>query len=73
MGNFYQCNFRKSTARTTAWIPERGAKVGNIVEFKDGTKRDGGWEVVSVGNAMDEKNLHDMNEMHRVHRNGSDI
>ncbi len=73
MANVFQCNFRKDNARTTAWIAERGAKVGNVVEFKSGENRDPGWEVISVGGCMDEKDLHNFNRMHRAHRQGSDI
>jgi hypothetical protein len=73
MGNFYQCSFERENSHTVAWIPERGAKVGAVVEFKDGDKRDAGWKVVRVGGRMDEKQLHDFNSMNRSHRQGSDV
>ena len=74
MGNMIQCRLRKDSSRTTSWIPERGAKVGMVVELKSPNgQKDAGWEVVSVGGKMDEKDLHDINKMHRTHRQGSDI
>ena len=74
MGNMIQCRLRKDSSRTTSWIPERGAKVGMVVELKSPNgHKDAGWEVVSVGGKMDEKDLHDINKMHRTHRQGSDI
>ena len=46
---FYkQCTFKSDNSTTTAWIPERGAKVGKRVTFKDDDS-DQIWTVVSVG------------------------
>lgn len=43
---WFQCRFRKGPAETVAWIEERGARVGALVELKtaDGEQ----WEVVEV-------------------------
>ena len=45
---FYkQCSFKSGNKHTTAWIPERGAKVGLTMTFEgDGPER---WTVISVG------------------------
>lgn len=44
---FYrQCIFKQGNTQQTAWIEERGAKVGCRVTFKDDAS--GFWEVVSV-------------------------
>jgi len=63
-----QCTLRKENSHTTAWIPEHGAIVGNIVELK--TLKEPGWEVISVGGSMDEADLREHTKMHQVHRQG---
>ena len=70
MGDMKQCNLRKGNSHTTVWIPEHGAIVGNIVELK--TFKESGWEVIAVGESMDEKDLYEHAKMHQVHRHGSD-
>lgn len=44
---FYQCNLSQGSARTQAYIPERGAGVGKMIEIKeDGFT--GRWRVEQV-------------------------
>lgn len=45
MKTYYQCRLRRGTSVTTAWIEDRGARVGAIVELLP-AKED--WEVVEV-------------------------
>jgi len=48
MKYYKQCTFRQEKTVTTAWIEERGAKVGKKVKFKD-ADNDDWWDVISVG------------------------
>ena len=34
MATYYQCRFRRGDPETIAWIEERGAKIGALVELK---------------------------------------
>lgn len=64
---WFQCRFRKAGEETVAWIEERGAKVGALVELKtaDGEK----WEVAEVylpgldGAALRAKHANDRNAL----------
>lgn len=53
MKYYKQCTFKSGNARTVAWIPEHGAKIGLSMVFKDvdDHKR---WTVVSVGSRIEE-------------------
>jgi len=44
MATYYQCRFRRGDPETIAWIEERGAKIGALVELKtaDGER----WDVI---------------------------
>lgn len=44
---YYQCNLSQGTGRTTAFIPERGAVIGKLVEIKDDLFA-GRWRVEQV-------------------------
>ena len=46
MSTYYQCRFRRGDPETIAWIEERGAKIGALVELKtaDGER----WDVIEV-------------------------
>lgn len=69
---YKQCKFKKDNSFQTAWIEERGAIIGKHVELKSCNNER--WEVVSVSPVgLSSAQLHTFNEMHRVHRNGSDI
>ena len=71
---FYkQCKLKKGTRIQTSWIPERGAKKGNIVELKSDGYKETGWEVAEVYSRISGKALQEQNSMHRVHRHGSDV
>jgi hypothetical protein len=44
---YFQCNLSQGTGRTTAYIPERGAILGKLVEIKDDLFT-GRWQVDQV-------------------------
>jgi len=49
---FYkQCTFESGEAITTAWIEEKGAKVGHSMVFKDSDEPDRRWTVLTVGDS----------------------
>jgi len=51
-----QCTFESGNYRTVAWIPERGAKLGYSMKFKDDTEGFEGrvWTVIGVSGARKE-------------------
>lgn len=72
---FYrQCVFKQGDKVQTAWIEERGAKVGARVTFKDAPDDAGLWEVESVGEErMPEKRAKEFERAYLHHRECSDI
>ena len=74
MEYYRQCTFRKGSTTQTAWIEERGAKVGLLVELKSersGNERD--WEVVSVGGRATKEMVNELGRDHMDQRKASDI
>jgi len=73
---FYrQCNLEKPNGTlTTSWIPERVAKVGQLVRLKK-RKRDPWeeWTVVSVGSRADEETVQGYSQQYKWTRPHSDI
>lgn len=51
---YRQCELQQGNLRTTAWVPESGAKVGYSFAFKD-EKEAGRWTVLSVGTTRIER------------------
>jgi hypothetical protein len=65
MGNLhYQCNLSREGTITTAWIPERGARLGAAVEVPE---LGGYWTVVHVGVSQD---LSTLKEREKINRKG---
>lgn len=62
MKQYYQCRMRRGNQELTAWIEERGAKVGAKVELKPTGDF---WEVLSVGVGLPEDLLKEHQKMHR--------
>ena len=62
---YYQCRFQRGDAHTIAWIEERGAKLGRLVELLT-LDAGGPWRVVSVGDVpLDSQALHEMQRLNR--------
>jgi hypothetical protein len=54
---YFQCSLSQGSARTQAYIPERGAGVGKMIEIKD-DGFDGLWKVDQVADkGIDERAL----------------
>ncbi len=72
MKYYRQCTFKQKTKQTTAWIEERGAKVGVNVTFQDDSS--GFWKVVAVGSLrMEEGRAKKFERAYLSHRKCSDI
>lgn len=46
---YKQCEFRRGTTRTTAWIPAWTARLGNLVQLKASEGSQVYWTVINVG------------------------
>jgi hypothetical protein len=72
MTMFYrQCKFKKDNAYQTAWIEERGAKVGSLVELKSDNHEK--WEVVEVGGRQTAEMVQELASDYKSQRKASDI
>ena len=58
---FRKCSFARTTVdgRVTlsAWVPEKFAKLGEVVKFKDDDSWDEGWVVEFVGSRKTEREV----------------
>jgi len=59
---YKQCVLRKENTEQTSWIPERFAKVGNILRLIE----DDGWLVVHVGTELSDEQVHEQKK--RIHQ-----
>jgi hypothetical protein len=69
-----QCRFRKGLREQTAWIDEKGAKIGMLVELKtekEGDQED--WQVIGVGTRKDEAYVRERERDYKKTRDASDI
>jgi hypothetical protein len=73
MSKYFQCDLSQNNSRSRAYIEERGAKVGNLVEVKeDGFT--GLWRVDSVANkGIEDAPLKDMQRKSRNYIKNTDI
>ena len=71
---YQQCELQNGTAKTVAWIEERGAKPGRIVELLDIGLEPEMWTVVKVfPHKLTKEAVHEAGYHHKTHRKGSDI
>ena len=75
---YMQCLMQRKTSIRTlevvAWIPEKFAVVGKILELTSKSKvKTNGWEVVSVGDPQDEKYVLSHERDYLLTRKASDI
>jgi len=72
MGWYKQCKFKKGDSYQHAWIEERGAKVGAMVELKSDNHEK--WEVVSVGEGRQSAEMvQELSSDYKSQRKASDI
>lgn len=67
---YYQCELEQNNTYTVGFIPEKGAKVGLMVELPD---YGGFWKVLSVGHGMTKEELSSKQASDRKQRQASDI
>lgn len=72
---YRQCTFQCGNTVQTAWIEERGAKVGSKITLKtDGEDPSKFWTVLQVGSErMPEKRAKEFERAYTKHREFSDI
>lgn len=68
-----QCLLGKSARFQVAWIREKAAVIGNIVELIDDARRSPGWRVISAGNRLPEAYLRERSRDYLRTRRASDI
>lgn len=69
---YKQCKFKKGDSYQTAWIEERGAKLGAHVELKSDNHEK--WEVVEVGlGRQTAEMVQELSSDYKSQRKASDI
>ena len=68
---YKQCKFKKDNSYQTAWIEERGAKLGAFVELKSDNHEK--WEVVHVGGRTTAEMVQELASDYKSQRKASDI
>jgi len=68
-----QCILNKGSRTQVAWIPERKARLGSIVELIDGAWRESGWHVSGVGIRLPETIVRERSRDYVNTRKASDI
>jgi len=67
--NYCQCQLKKGNVKTTSWLPEEYSKTGKFLMLK----HDDGWEVISVGQPVDYREVNDRSQDYKRTRIASDI
>jgi len=74
--NMRQCGLRRENAADRAWIPEKFAQAGRILQLKDHDtgEWEGGWCVTSVGDGVLTSDIvTERSQDHKRTREASDI
>lgn len=66
---YVQCQLSKGSMKTTAWLPQKFAKVGKALKIKG---KDG-WVVKSCGVKLEEKEALERSQDYKHQRKASDI
>ena len=68
------CLLQKGELKTTAWIPEKFAKVGKYISLKQEKDNwDDGWKVITIGTRMRTEYMLDRSQDYKQTRKASDI
>ncbi len=71
---FFHVELQKGTTHQVAWIAERGARVGAVVELLDDEENGKGWTVISVGDkSIGREEAISLRDAWRTQRDASDI
>ena len=72
-GIMVQCLLNKNSRYQVAWIREKVAYIGNVIELVEGDSRDPGWRVISAGNRLREDYLRERSRDYLRTRKASDV
>jgi hypothetical protein len=71
---FFHVELQKGSTHQVAWIAERGARVGSVVELLDDEENGKGWTVISVGDkSIGREEALSLRDAWRTQREASDI
>jgi hypothetical protein len=71
MATLTQCRLRSPKGENVvSWIPTKAAKLGTTMTLED---LEGRYEVIFVGDTLDEETVREQGSYHRTHRKGTDI
>ena len=70
---YVQCQLLRGSARQTAWIPEKFARLGHAVRLTEGTWSEDGWQVAGVGTRLTEDYVRERSRDHLHTRRASDV
>ena len=72
-GIMVQCLLGKNSRYQVAWIREKVAYIGNVIELVEGDSRDPGWRVISAGNRLRADYLRERSRDYLRTRRASDV
>ena len=70
---YIQCQLARGSARQTAWIPEKFARLGRHVRLTEGTWSEDGWQVTGIGTRLAEDYVRERSRDYLQTRKASDI
>ena len=71
---YVQCELQKGNKLLVTWIPEKFAKLKNIVRVKDENDQwEDGWEVKQTYGKITEQQAFAQRDLYKQHRKGTDI
>ena len=70
---YVQCRLTRGSARQTAWIPEKFARVGRVVRLTEAGVTEDGWQVAGVGTRLTEDYVRERSRDYLSTRRASDI
>ena len=72
-GIMVQCLLGRCSRYQVAWIREKVAYIGNVIELVEDDRRDPGWRVISAGNRLPEAYVRDRSRDYLRTRKASDV
>jgi hypothetical protein len=70
---YNQCTLQRGNTKTVSWIPDKFAHIDKFLKLKGDDGWEDGWQVTSVGTAMDEKIVIARERDYKKTRKASDI
>ena len=69
---YVQCRLARGSARQTAWIPEKFARVGRLVRLTEAGVSENGWQVAGIGTRLAEDDVRERSRDYLQTRKASD-